>query len=141
MSYPSDQGQPGPQQYGDQQQYGQQQYEQAPYGQQKYGVQNPYGQYPGGFPQQRGTNTLAIVALVLTFVFWPAGLICGFIARGQIKRSGEDGSGLALASIIVSSIFFALTVLYVIFIIVVIIAAAHSGGSTSGFSPSPAPTF
>lgn len=153
MSYSSDQGQPGQPQYGQppygEQQYGAPQYGAPQYGAAQYGAPNPpgqnpgnpYGQYGGNVPQQRGTNTLSIIALVLTFVFSPAGLICGIIARGQIKRSGEEGSGLALASIIVSSIFLALSVVYIIFVLVLVVGVAHGGSSVSNFSPSPLPTY
>jgi hypothetical protein len=46
------------------------------------------------------TNGLAIVALVLAFVFFPLGIVLGHVARGQIKRSGEGGRGLATAALI-----------------------------------------
>jgi ABC-type spermidine/putrescine transport system permease subunit II len=54
------------------------------------------------------TNTLAIIALISTFVFAPAGLICGIIARSQIKVTKEQGDGMALAAIIVSSVIIAI---------------------------------
>jgi hypothetical protein len=47
------------------------------------------------------TNTLAIIALIAAFVFAPAGIICGFIARNQIKVTKEQGDGMALAAILV----------------------------------------
>jgi hypothetical protein len=49
------------------------------------------------------TNTLAIVALVAAFFFAPAGIICGFIARSQIKVTKEQGDGLALAAILIGA--------------------------------------
>src|SRR3954464_2928480 len=61
---------------------------------------------------------MAILALVLAFVFAPAGLILGIIARKQIRQTGEEGSGLALAGIIVGGIATALFVLMFIFMIV-----------------------
>jgi hypothetical protein len=68
-----------------------------------------YGQ-PGGYPPppwalRRPTNTLAIVSLVLAFVCAPAGLVLGVVARRQIRRTGEEGAGLALAGIIVGSLW------------------------------------
>jgi hypothetical protein len=64
-----------------------------------------YGQPPGYPPYYgRPTNTLAILALIMAFVFAPAGLILGIVARKQIRRTGEDGDGLALAGIIVGGI-------------------------------------
>ena len=46
------------------------------------------------------TNGMAIAALVLAFVFFPLGIVLGHLARGQIKRSGEGGRGLATAALI-----------------------------------------
>jgi len=93
-------------------------------------AQPAYGQ-PGyaarGYPPPaygRPTNTMAILALVLAFVFAPAGLILGIIARKQIRQTGEEGSGLALAGIIVGGIATALFVLMFIFMIVAFAAAS-----------------
>jgi len=46
------------------------------------------------------TNALAIVSLILVFVFWPAAIVCGHIARSQIRRTGERGRGLTTAALI-----------------------------------------
>ena len=46
-------------------------------------------------------NTLAIIALVAAFIIPVGGIIIGAIALGQIRRSGEEGHGLALAGVIV----------------------------------------
>ncbi len=63
------------------------------------------------------TNTLAIVSLVAAFVFWPAGIICGFIARQQIRASGEAGDGMALAGIIISiAAAFLMSLVFILFI-------------------------
>lgn len=59
-------------------------------------------------PHSEKTNTLAIIALIvsiLLFVIFPLlGLILGIIALVQIKKSGENGKGLSIASIIISAI-------------------------------------
>ncbi|MCZ2824175.1 MULTISPECIES: DUF4190 domain-containing protein [unclassified Modestobacter] len=68
------------------------------YGPSSYG---PAGYWPGW---RRPTNQLAIVALVAAFVFAPVGLVLGLLARGQIRRSGEQGDGLALAAAIVGGL-------------------------------------
>lgn len=60
-----------------------------------------YPQQPYSAPQPTGTNSLAIAALILAFVFWPAGLILGFVAKSQIKQTGEGGDGLATAAIVI----------------------------------------
>jgi hypothetical protein len=117
-------GQPQGQQpaYGQQPPYGQQQYGQQPYG------QPAYGQHPGYPPAYgRPTNTLAILALVLAFVFAPAGLILGIVARKQIRRTGEEGDGLALAGIIVGGIFTAIFVVLIGVWIVAVAAISSSG--------------
>jgi hypothetical protein len=80
-----------------------------------------------GYP--RPTNTVAILALVFAFVFAPAGLVMGILARRQIQRTGEEGSGLALAGIIVGSIFTAVYVLVIVFWIFVLVALSQ--GSTT----------
>ena len=94
MSYPQ---QPN----GEQQPYGPpSSYPQPGYGQVPYGQQPPYGQpMPGYWPAPvPPTNGMAIAALILVFVFFPLGLIFGYIARGQIRRTGEGGAGLAAAA-------------------------------------------
>jgi hypothetical protein len=131
-------GQPG---YG-QQAHGQQAYGQPPYGQQAYGQpgygQHAYGQPmpgygpPAGYapppPYGRPTNMLAILSLVMAFVFAPAGLILGIVARKQIARTGEEGSGLALAGIIVGGIFTAFFVLMIALWIAAFVAFSSGGG-------------
>jgi hypothetical protein len=117
----------GQQGYG-QQGYGQQGYGQQPYGQQGYGQQPPGYGPPAGYapaPQfGRPTNSMAILALVMAFVFAPAGLVLGILARKQIARTGEDGDGLALAGIIVGGLVTAFFVLMIVFMIVAFMGAA-----------------
>ncbi len=71
-----------------------------------------YGYPPGypacGYPPMAGTNGLAVASLVcsLLWVFGLGGVLAivfGFVARSQIKRSGDSqrGRGLALAGIII----------------------------------------
>ena len=98
--------------------------------------QSPYGPppgYPPAYPPAYGrpTNTMAILALVMSFVFAPAGLVLGIVARKQIARTGEEGSGLALAGIIIGGIF---TAILVLFIVIWIIAVATLAGS-GAFAP------
>jgi hypothetical protein len=87
----------------------------------------PPGYAPQGYPPVawgRPTNTMAILALVMAFVFAPAGVILGIVARKQIRRTGEDGAGLALAGIIVGGIATALFVLLFVAMIVAFAAAS-----------------
>jgi uncharacterized membrane protein len=73
------------------------------------------------------TNTLAIVALILGFVVPLGGIICGHIALGQIKRTGENGHGLALAGTIIGYVLTGLTILFVVIYVIVIAAVVGSG--------------
>jgi hypothetical protein len=57
---------------------------------------NDYGHRP---PAK--TNTFAILALVFAFILHPLGAIFGHVSLGQIKRTGEEGRGLAIAGIAV----------------------------------------
>jgi hypothetical protein len=60
---------------------------------------------------------MAILAIVFAFVFSPLGIVFGFIARSQIRQTGEQGDGLALAGIIVGFISIAFVVLaFIIFL-------------------------
>ena len=73
---------------------------------------------------------MAILALVMAFVFAPAGVVLGIVARKQIRRTGEDGAGLALAGIIVGGIATALFVLMFLALIV-----AFSAASSYSYGP------
>jgi hypothetical protein len=72
-------------------------YPQPGYGQQY--AQQPFGQPP--HPQAQGTSALAIGALISAFLCSPLGIILGFVAKSQIKKTGQSGDGLATAAIIV----------------------------------------
>ena len=82
---------------------------------------------------------MAIIALVLAFVFAPAGLILGFIARRQVKETGEGGAGLALAAIIISIVQIVAGILALIFFVVALVVFADAVSNLP--TPSPAPTF
>lgn len=81
------------------------------------------------------TNGLAIAALIVAFVFAPAGLVMGILAKNQIAQSGEQGDGLATAAIVVSAAIMAITVFAIVGFFVLFAAVAgtinvHVGGST-----------
>ncbi len=93
------------------------QYGQAPYGQTPYG-QPPYGQMWGSYPVRRSTNGFAIASLVLgiLWVYWIGSvlaLIFGYIARSQIRASGQNGGALAIAGIVLGWIGIGTFVLFV----------------------------
>jgi len=79
------------------------------------GQMPPYNPQNNGFGgQMTPYNTLAIVSLVAIFLFWPAALVCGIIARRQIAQTGERGYGMALAGIIVGGIVGVISILIAI---------------------------
>ena len=81
-----------------------------------YGAYPPPGAYAGyyGYPQPQPTNTLAIVSLVCAFLFAPLGIIFGHISLLQIKKTGEDGRGLAIAGLVISYLITVLTIVVVV---------------------------
>ena len=145
MTYPPPGGSPDP--YQPQQPYGQ--YEQPSYAQDPYaspssgapasGQPYPppaYGQpqqqsYPPpyGGPQVATTNTMAILALVFAFIFAPAAIVMGHVAKKQIRQSGEQGEGLATAGLWLGYIF---TGLYVAFCALYIVLIAVGVASSEG---------
>jgi Domain of unknown function (DUF4190) len=118
----------------------------------------------GGTPQLGGsayasapTNNLALISFVASigsffahvvpgagFIVAVVAIVTGFTARGQIKRTGEQGMWMANAGIIIGFIHIALgligllVVLFLIFVVgVVLFGIAASGG---GSSPTPVPS-
>lgn len=92
-----------------------------------------YGQ-PAPAAYAPPTNTLAIVALVLGFVFPIGGIICGHIARSQIRRTGEGGDGLALAGLILGYAFTGLTVLIIVGYVIFLGVMFSTFGALSTYS-------
>ncbi len=98
--------------------YAQPEQQQNPYAQ----PEQPYASAPAYGYQQQGakTNTLAIVSLVaslaglITGISAIVGIITGHIALGQIKKTGENGRGLALGGLIAGYVITALGILAVI---------------------------
>ena len=88
-----------------------------------YGYPPPAPSPYGGYPQSTGTNGLAIASLVCSLFGWICGvgtilgLVLGLIALSQIKKTGQEGRGMALAGVIISSILLAGGVLWFIFLI------------------------
>jgi len=81
---------------------------------------------PIAMPSAAGrTNTLAILALVFAIIGSIVGLILGYVARSQIRRTGEAGAGLALAAIVIGWVEVGITVALLVFYVVVIALAIH----------------
>jgi hypothetical protein len=75
----------------------------------------------------RNTNVMAILALVFAFVFSPLGIVFGAVAKNQIRRTGEQGMGLAKAGFWLGIVF---TVLSVVWFVLVFMLAASSATTT-----------
>lgn len=92
-----------------------------PYQPQATAYQQQPGQYPQPGQYQQPTEIMAILGLIGSFVFWPAGLVLSILASKKIKKTGAQGKGLALAGLIVSCVAAAITVIYVVIGIIGII--------------------
>ena len=114
-----------------------------PPGQQHYGPQPPYPPYQqpyppyAPYPPAPPTNGLAIAALVcgvggfvVGLSFIPA-IICGHLARRQIRQTGEQGAGLALAGLILGYVGIALFIV----LIAVFVVIMNKIGNTLPASP------
>jgi hypothetical protein len=114
-----------------------------PPGQPYYGPQPPYPPYQqpyppyAPYPAAPPTNGLAIAALVcgvggfvIGLSFIPA-IICGHLARRQIRQTGEQGGGMALAGLILGYVGTALFIA----VIAVFIVIAHKIGPDLPASP------
>ena len=96
------------------------------------------GYYP--YPVQRPTNGLAVAALVcgiaqfaLGVTFIPA-IICGHMARRQIRMTGEGGDGMALAGLILGYIGGALIVGGVLLFVLLAAVVVSTGHGTAGMT-------
>lgn len=68
-------------------------------------------------------NLLAIIGLVLSIIFGPAGIVCSIFARKQCKERGENGEKLAFAGIIVGIVWTVALVLYIVIALSLIFGA------------------
>ena len=101
------------------------------------------------------TNNLAVVSFVAGIASFFAhiipviggftvaviAIITGFVARGQIKRTGEQGMWMANAGIIIGFIHIALGLIVLLFLLflIFVVGIALFGITASGGSPSPSP--
>jgi uncharacterized membrane protein len=98
-------------------------------------------QLPGGGPGLYGppaaprTNSLAVASLACgagQLILGPLSgipaIVLGHVARGQIRRTGEDGAGLALAGLLLGWAGLALTIIVAAIVIVAAIAVTHATG-------------
>lgn len=92
-------------------------------------------------PAPRHTNGVAVASLitgicawvVFPFVLGIVAIITGHIARGQIRRSGDDGGGFAIAGLILGYLNVVISVLGLLLFIGfwALLLAALGGASTS----------
>jgi Domain of unknown function (DUF4190) len=85
-----------------------------------------------------------VIPVVGGFTVAVVAVITGFIARGQIKRSGEQGMWMANAGIIIGVVHlvlgFLLVLVFLFLIFVVGVALFGIAASGGGSSPTPLPT-
>jgi hypothetical protein len=102
-------------------------------------------QYPVQYVMPRRTNGLAVASLacgVGQIFFWflaaiPA-VVLGHMARRQIRRTGEDGAGMALAGLVLGWIGIALSVVFVLGVVALVtVASVHSGSPVHAPGPPP----
>jgi Domain of unknown function (DUF4190)/Domain of unknown function (DUF1707) len=83
-------------------------------------LHQPYpAPYPGYYPAPPGphTNGFAVGALVCGFLPFLGGIpavVLGHVARGQIRRTGERGDGVAVAGLVLGYLWLALWVLIIL---------------------------
>lgn len=91
---------------------------------------SPMGAAP--MPQQSSTNGMAIAGLILAFFFPLVGLILSIVGLSHAKKNNGQGKGLAVAGIIVNSLFMIGTVLvFVLFVILGAQSANEANNLTS----------
>lgn len=84
-------------------------------------------------PPQRGTNALCLTSFISALIGWIAipvlapiaGLILGIVGLKQVKRSGEEGRGFAIAGIWLSAVQLVLAALVIlVFVIMFVVMGA-----------------
>lgn len=56
-------------------------------------------------------------------------MVLGLVARAQVRRSGEEGGGIALAAIIISAVYIVLFTGFIVFVVVLV--NSYPGGLPS----------
>jgi uncharacterized membrane protein len=93
----------------------------------------PAWQMPVRSAQTNGMATAALVLGLLEFVTVgitaiPA-IICGHVARSQIKRTGEQGDGMAVTGLVLG---YGAVVFFVFMLVILAAISSRSGGAISG---------
>ncbi len=95
-----------------------------------YGYPPPQYGYP---PAARPTNSLAVAALICGILVAPLGIVFGHISLHQIKRTGDEGRGMAIAGLVLG---YLLTVFGVLVLIIAIIATRAVVEDIRNYNPS-----
>jgi Domain of unknown function (DUF4190)/DUF1707 SHOCT-like domain len=95
----------------------------------------PVAPMPPAPPQFAKTNSLAITSMICgiaQFMFGPLAtvpaVVCGHMARSQIRRTGEQGAGMALAGLILGWIGVGFTALVVLATVLLVVVASRNAG-------------
>ncbi|MFL6130734.1 MAG: DUF4190 domain-containing protein [Mycobacteriales bacterium] len=81
---------------------------------------------PGG-PEQG--IPLPRLALAMSLLVSPVGLVLGVVARRRVRRTGEDGAGTALAAIVVGAALTAAYLLLVAALVVLLVLVRDQAGA------------
>lgn len=104
------------------------------YGQYGQGY-NPYGQgynqYQYQPPQKKGENGMAIAGLVLAFFIPLVGLILSCLGLKQSKTMDDEGKGISIAGIVISSLGLVVNLALIIYAIIAVAMAATLAGTLS----------
>jgi len=87
---------------------------------------------PAPIPAGR-TNVAAVVSLIfgILWLFWlgsVVAVVCGHVARAQMRRSGEAGDGAAIAGLILGYLGLVTLGLWFVFVVVFGVAAVSVSG-------------
>src|ERR1700704_5096184 len=74
------------------------------------------------------TNILAIISFVAAFMVPLAAIVLGHIAMSQLRTSGEQGRGLAIAGLVMGYVFTAFAVLFFILWFALVFGAVATHG-------------
>ena len=98
------------------------------------GAYPPQSAYAGyyGYPQPRPTNSLAIASLVCAFLFAPLGIVFGHLSLSQIKKTGEEGRGLAVAGLVIGYLITVLTIVVVVLSVLLVAEVARDVKALDG---------
>lgn len=72
-------------------------------------------------------NDFAILGLVFSILFGLPGLIFSIIGLNQIKKTGQEGKGMCIAGIIISSIRMILAAILCVILVIAVIAEESYG--------------